>query len=718
MVRWEGEDMSADELHNKDIDDVLRLVKNIYHTIVYINLTDNSFRCVQSNPPDIQRLLAKSENYERMAAGAVEAGMVYAEDAQEFASFLDRSQLRAQLAGGKEYLSITYRRSKGGRYRWEMMEIIPSKDYRADRQVVLLCARDIDEEHQRELDKEAKLSVKERQLVGEKTVLVVDDSDLQRTTLCYFLEQHYRTIEKENGFEALEYLKNHSTDISVILMDLNMPVMNGYEFLQEFQKDEIMRMIPVLVLTSDNTPEEEAGCLRAGATDFVAKPFNPDVLLSRIQRAIALHEKTVMLNVLRMDNLTNCYTRDYFLHMAEQLLARYPEEDFDLVCTHVVNLPNINEQYGARQGEAILRYVAQNQERQECERSVYGRLDDATFARLLPHSAGSYQKLLQQSDGPHEYKTVKEGLPPFVQKYGVYESVDHSIPVSVMCDRAMMALQKILHNYNQLINLYDDNIRLYALKTQRILENMEEAIDQHQFQVWYQPKHNIFDGSLIGAEALVRWIHPRYGFMSPGEFIPIFEENGFVAHVDRYVWEEACAAIRRWRDMGLRTVPVSVNISRKDFLCFHDKEMLKPLLAKYALEPADLHIEVTESAYMDNPDMVIRKVNEMHSDGFVVELDDFGSGYSSLSMFGHMDIDVVKLDMSFIRQEQNEQSDKMMHHIIDMCKNMGLAVLSEGVETEEQRQRLMGMGCDYVQGYYYSKPLPEGDFVEYLRKRS
>ena len=711
--------MVADELHNKDIDDVLRLVRNVYHTIIYINLTDNSFRCIQSNQTDIQRLLVNSENYERMAARAAEAGMVYAEDAQEFASFLERSRLRSQLAGGKEYLSITYRRSKGGRYRWEMIEIIPSRDYKADRQVVLLCARDIDEEHQRELDKEAKLSVKERQLVGDKTVLVVDDSDLQRTTLCYFLEQHYKTVEKENGFEALEYLKNHSTDISVILMDLNMPVMNGYEFLREFQKDEIMRMIPVLVLTSDNTPEEEAGCLKAGATDFVAKPFNPDVLLSRLQRAIALHEKTVMLNVLRMDNLTNCYTRDYFLHLAEQLLARYPEEDFDMVCTHVVNLPNINEQYGAKQGEAILRYVAQNHDQDQWERSVYGRLDDATFVQLLPHSAGSYQKLLQQqSDELHEYKTVKEGLPPFVQKYGIYESVDHSIPVSVMCDRAMMALQKILHKYNQLINLYDDNIRLYALKTQRILENMEEAINQRQFQVWYQPKHNIFDGRLIGAEALVRWIHPRYGFMSPGEFIPIFEDNGFVAHVDRYVWEEACAAIKRWRGMGLKTVPVSVNISRKDFIYFHDEEILKPLLEQYGLEPADLHIEVTESAYMDNPDMVIRKVNEMHRDGFVVELDDFGTGYSSLSMFGHMDIDVVKLDMSFIRQEQNEQSDKMMRYIIDMCKNMGLSVLSEGVETEEQRQRLMKMGCDYVQGYYYSKPLPEADFVDYLRKHS
>ena len=711
--------MPVKELHNKDIDDVLRLVKNIYHTIAYVNLTDGSFRCIQSNQEDIKKLLDSSANYDDVASRAVAAGMVYAEDVQDFADFLNRENMRQSLSSGKEYLSINYRRAKGGRYRWEMIEIIPSGDYKPDNQVILFCTRDIDEEHQRELDKEAKLSVKERQLVGDKTVLVVDDSELQRTTLCYFLEQHYKTVEKENGFEALEYLKAHSTDISVILMDLNMPVMNGYDFLREFQKDEIMRMIPVLVLTSDNTPAEEAGCLKAGAMDFVAKPFNPEVLLSRLQRAIALHEKTVMLNVLRMDNLTHCYTRDYFLHLAEQLLAKYPDEEFDLVCTHVVNLPNINEQYGAKQGEAILRYVAQNHDQSDWEKSVYGRLDDATFAQLLPHSAGSYQKRLkQQSDELHEYKTVKEGLPPFVQKYGIYELVDHSIPVSVMCDRAMMALRKIIRTYNELVNRYDDDIRMYALKTQRILENMEEAISQRQFKVWYQPKHNIFTGELIGAEALVRWVHPRYGFMSPGDFIPIFEDNGFVAHVDRYVWEEACAAIRRWRDMGLKTVPVSVNISRKDFLYFHGKDMLKPLLEKYGLEPSDLHVEVTESAYMDNPDMVIRKVNEMHRDGFVVELDDFGTGYSSLSMFGHMDIDVVKLDMSFIRQEQNEQNDKMIRYIIDMCKNMGLSVLSEGVETEEQRQRLIRLGCDYVQGYYYSKPLPEADFIDYLQKRS
>ena len=160
--------------------------------------------------------------------------------------------------------------------------------------------------------------------------------------------------------------------------------------------------------------------------------------------------------------------------------------------------------------------------------------------------------------------------------------------------------------------------------------------------------------------------------------------------------------MERWKKQQLNTVPVSLNISRKDFIYFHGKELLTPLIKKYNLEPKDIHIEITESAYIDNPEMVIKNVNALHKEGFVVELDDFGTGYSSLSMFGHMDIDVVK----------------MMQYIIDMCKNMNLRVLSEGVETEEQRQRLMSMGCDYVQGYYYSKPLPEKEFVDYLKKHS
>ena len=478
-------------------------------------------------------------------------------------------------------------------------------------------------------------------------------------------------------------------ELSCYVPNFVMPIMDGYTFLQEFQKDEILNMIPVLVLTSDSTPEEEAECLKDGATDFVAKPFNPDVLLSRIQRAIALHEKTVMLNILRLDNQTNCYTRDYFMHMAEHVLAKYPDEEFDLVCTHVVNLANINEQYGTNQGEAILRYVAQNHDVSEFERNIFGRLDDATFVQLLPHSVNIHQKLVeQQAEEFHEYEQVKSGLPPFMQKFGIYERVDHNLPVSVMCDRAVMALDKI------------------------------KTVTKHQFQVWYQPKHNIQTGKLVGAEALVRWIHPKYGFMSPADFVPIFEENGFVSHMDYYVWEESCAAMERWKKQHLKTVPVSLNISRKDFIYFHGEELLIPLIKKYNLNPKDIHIEITESAYIDNPEMVIKNVNALHKEGFVVELDDFGTGYSSLSMFGHMDIDVVKLDMSFIRQKQNENNDKMMQYIIDMCKNMNLRVLSEGVETEEQRQRLMSMGCDYVQGYYYSKPLPEKEFVDYLKKHS
>ena len=532
--------MTSEMLNTKEIDDILQVIRKVYHTIIYVDLGDGSYHCIQTSEQGIKALLEKRDfEIQSLTEYLTSSGLVYAEDAREFAEFFDLDKMRQLLDDGKEYLSITYRRAKGGRYRWDMLEVIPSREYNNKHRGIVICVRDINEEHQRELDKEAKLSLKEKQLVGDKTILLVDDSELQRTTLSYFLDRYYKTMELANGQEALDYLRKHSTEISAILLDLNMPIMDGYTFLQEFQKDEILNMIPVLVLTSDSTPEEEAECLKDGATDFVAKPFNPDVLLSRIQRAIALHEKTVMLNILRLDNQTNCYTRDYFMHMAEHVLAKYPDEEFDLVCTHVVNLANINEQYGTNQGEAILRYVAQNHDVSEFERNIFGRLDDATFVQLLPHSVNIHQKLVeQQVEEFHEYEQVKAGLPPFMQKFGIYERVDHNLPVSVMCDRAVMALDKIKNVYKQRVKVYDESLRSRALKSQQILENMEEAITKHQFQVWYQPKHNIRTGKLVGAEALVRWIHPKYGFMSPADFVPIFEENGFVSHMDYYVWEE------------------------------------------------------------------------------------------------------------------------------------------------------------------------------------
>lgn len=714
--------MNQQEVQNQYTDDILRLIKNVYHTILYVNLSDATYHCVQTNQMRVERFLRACRTFDDFVDNASVLGMLHVDDMVPYEHFLDRRELQQHFQDGAECLRLTYRRAKPDQYRWQMMEITPASAYADDNQVVLICVRDIDDERQKELDKEAKLSLKEKQLVGEKCILVVDDNEIQRSTMCYFLEQNYKTVAAENGKVALDYLRAHSTEISVILLDVNMPVMNGYEFLEEFKKDDILNMIPVLMLTSDDSKQEEAKCLNAGASDFVAKPFQPQVLLTRINRAIALHENTVMFNVLKMDSLTDCYTHDYFLHMADQLLAKYPEEDFDIVCTHVVNLSNINEQYGTRQGQEVLRYVARSHADDDLERSVFGRLDNSTFVQMLPHSEDSYNNLSQlETDVLHEYKQVKSGLPPFVQKYGIYEHVDRSVPVSVMCDRAMMALEKNKNAYKQIVNLYDDSIRHYALKNQYILESMEEAITQRQFQVWYQPKHDIHTGKIVGAEALVRWIHPRYGFMSPADFIPIFEDNGFVAYVDCYVWDESCAAMRRWQDAGLKHIPVSINISRKDFLYFNDREIkdiLHQFIDNHHLKVEDLHIEVTESAYIDNPEIVIKKVNEMHNDGFVVELDDFGTGYSSLSMFGHMNIDIVKLDMSFIRQEQTERNDRMMRYIIDMCKSMGLAVLSEGVETEEHRQRLIDMGCDYVQGYYYSKPLPEPEFIEYLKKHS
>lgn len=708
--------MSIDEIDVKDTGDILRLIRNIYHTIVRVNLTTNNHRCIQTNRELVRKNFEQLPSLRDWTKFCIREGLVYADDVDEFRGFLEQDRIRQALNQGKEYMSLAFRRIFFGNYRWEMMEIIAGQDYRDDNQVIILCIRDIDEERQRELDKEAKLSAQERQLVGEKTVLVVDDAEIQRNTLCYFLEQGYRTVEAENGLVAYNYLKENVTEVNLVLLDLNMPVMDGYQFLAKIQQDEIMKSIPVLVLTGDNNPEEEAGCLQAGAVDFVAKPFNPKVLLSRIERAIALHETTVMLNSLRKDDLTNCYAKDYFLHMAEQMLVKYPDEEYDLICTQVMNFATISEQYGSRQAQGILTYVAHQHEAEEAERSVYGRYGEDIFVRLLPHSCKVYERvLLHQKSREGNFSDYHPGLPPFTLKFGLYENVDRSLSVRAMCERAILPLHQIRHAYGKEIARYRDSLRDNAIKVQRVLDGMENAIEEKQFQVWYQPKHDIATGKLVGAEALVRWMHPRHGFMSPGEFIPIFEENGFVAKMDYYVWEESCAAVKRWREKGLVTVPISVNISRADFIYFRGQDVLQPLVEKYGLQPSDLHLEVTESAYVDHQEMVISQVNSLHKRGFPIELDDFGTGYSSLSMFSHMNIDVVKLDMSFIRQARSEQNDKMLQHIITMCKAMGLQVLSEGVETEEQLQRLLSMGCDYVQGYYYSKPLPEAEFEAYLQ---
>ena len=300
---------------------------------------------------------------------------------------------------------------------------------------------------------------------------------------------------------------------------------------------------------------------------------------------------------------------------------------------------------------------------------------------------------------------------------GVYPVIDMNLPVDQMCDRASMALSKIKGNYVRRYNFYDVGMRDRMLKEQMIVRDMEFALKDNQFTIFLQPIFRPETNEIVSAEALVRWFHPDSGMISPGYFIPVFERNGFIVKLDRFVWETVCKFLRGRLDAGKKIVPISVNVSRLNFYSFDLLIFLLNLLKKYNLEPWMLKLEVTESAYTDNPQQLIKIISQFKENGFPILMDDFGSGYSSLNMLKNIDIDVLKVDMAFVREiELSERARTILLMIIGLAKELGMGVVTEGVETQTQLDYITNMGSVDIQGYYFSKPLAVKDFVSLFDK--
>ena len=300
---------------------------------------------------------------------------------------------------------------------------------------------------------------------------------------------------------------------------------------------------------------------------------------------------------------------------------------------------------------------------------------------------------------------------------GIYHVHGRDKSINIMCDRAHIAVNSIKGNYARHVAVYDDSHREAIIHSQLIVSEMNRAMEQRQFHVYLQPKFNMETEKIIGAEALVRWNHPEWGMQSPAYFIPLFEKNGFITKLDQYVWDRACAVLREWEDKGYPPLSVSVNVSRADIYNADIADILLNTIRRHRLPPSRLHLEITESAYTENPAQIIHTIGRLRELGFVIEMDDFGSGYSSLNMLNKMSIDILKLDMKFIQSETAKPVNQgILRFIMGLARWMNLGVVAEGVETREQLERLREIGCDYVQGYFFARPMPCGEFEALLRK--
>ena len=545
-----------------------------------------------------------------------------------------------------------------------------------------------------------------------KQILVVEDNELNRAMLCEILSEEYQVLEAENGQEALDILEHCADTVALILLDVMMPVMDGYTFLDRTRRNPQLSLIPVIVTTQSGSEEDEVAALGHGATDFVPKPYRPRVILHRVASLIKLRETAAMVNQFQFDRLTGVYSKEFFFQKVRERLQEDPEGDYSIVCSNIENFKLVNDIFGVTAGDTLLQEVAGIARFMVEPDGFCGRFNADRFLCLQRRER---ERQDRQNFGPREGMELSPLLKSIVMRWGIYEITDPSIPVEQMCDRAMLAANSIRGQYNQFFAVYDESLRNQLLREKAITDAMQEALDQRQFVVYYQPKYSLTEECLAGAEALVRWIHPEWGMISPSEFIPLFEKNGFIPKLDQYVWEQVCAQLQHWRETGRPVLPVSVNVSRADMYQKDVVQVLSDLTKQYGIPPEYLHLEITESAYTENTRTITATVGKLRAMGFVVEMDDFGSGYSSLNMLSQMDLDVLKLDGSFIVNETGKSAElSILNDVISMAHRMRLAVVAEGVESRSQLEQLRAVGCDYVQGFYFAKPMPEAEFEELL----
>ena len=291
-----------------------------------------------------------------------------------------------------------------------------------------------------------------------------------------------------------------------------------------------------------------------------------------------------------------------------------------------------------------------------------------------------------------------------IVRAGVYRIEDPASPVSIMCDRAVIALRTVKGSYFDRVALYDPGMREALVLEREVVAGIESALREDRIELFLQPKCNIRTGKIVGAEALARWRHPERGIVAPGEFIPLIERNGLVRSLDLRVWEKTAAWIRGLIDEGVQPVPVSVNVSRADIYLVDVAAELHALVERYGIEPSLIEVEITESAYSERPDRIVAAFDELAERGFTVLMDDFGSGYSSLNMLKDINVDVLKIDMRFLDRDDRRSKD-IMESVIRMARWLDLPVIAEGVETREQVNFLLDVGCSYAQGYYYARPM-------------
>ena len=417
------------------------------------------------------------------------------------------------------------------------------------------------------------------------------------------------------------------------------------------------------------------------------------------------------------DRLTDLYTREHLHDQIQRRIALSGQEKLLIIIADVYNFKIINDIYGNAFGNRTLIQIGDLIRSIAGERGIYGRVSGDTFGICLPKEDFDQEKAEEAlrnfvaTDGFNTHHVLIH--------MGVYETseADRNMDISLMFDRARIALSGIKNDYNTFISFYTRRMRENVVWDEYISLELPGALEKKQIVPYLQP---IVDreGRAVGAEILARWDHPELGVLSPTRFIPVFERNGMIADVDRYMWRCAGEILARWKERGLDLF-LSINVSPKDFYFMDVAEEIRNIVKEFGIEPPRLRIEITETVMMTDVKNRVRMLNELKEEGFLIEMDDFGSGYSSLNMLKDMPIELIKIDMAFLRQTtDSEKSKTILNNILRMSGELGIVSLTEGVESDRQYQLLAERGCSLFQGFYFARPMILEDYERWQKQNA
>lgn len=493
---------------------------------------------------------------------------------------------------------------------------------------------------------------------------------------------------------------------------------------------DLFAMTPVIALLHDYTSEEEISLLDNGVSEVIDLKTDSNVIYHRVLKAtqsftneikkflvINKQHEHALTRVSQLSGKTGIFNKQTFIQKTKEMLSKNKGKPFIFIQFDIDRFKVFNDLFGFSEGDKILmglgEYFIQNSKKN----TQYGHIYADHFIICTEKDNFSPETFVK------EITTFTNRLFPkfdFIVRVGLYEVFnDGKIDISLACDRAQLALHSIKADFSARYAFFSDDMITDLKQEQELITDMVIGIRKNEFKIYIQPQYDYTTDSMSGAEALVRWMHPTKGLISPSVFIPVFERNGFITQLDQYIWDKTCAYIRKWKDMGLNPVPISVNVSRRDIYNQNLVAVFSRLLKKYNLTPDSLRLEITESAYMDNPSQLINVVKDLKNLGFCLEMDDFGSGYSSLNTLKDVPVDILKLDMQFIidsteknksKPKHQKRSSNILTSVVRMANLLQLPVIAEGIESKAQADYLKSIGCFHMQGFYFSKPMPAEEF--------